>query len=51
MTMDWSATLLELGGGTPHPEYPADGVSLRRVLADPDDTFSRPPHWRRNRLP
>ena len=46
LTMDWSATMLELGGGTPHPDYPLDGVSLARVLADPTDTFARPMHWR-----
>ena len=46
LTMDWSATMLELGGGTPHPDYPLDGVSLARVLADPADTFARPMHWR-----
>jgi arylsulfatase A-like enzyme len=46
MTMDWSATLLELGGGTPHPDHPLDGVSLRSVLADPSATFARPMHWR-----
>jgi arylsulfatase A-like enzyme len=46
LTMDWSATMLEIGGGTPHPDYPLDGVSLARVLADPTDTFARPMHWR-----
>ena len=48
LTMDWSATMLELGGGSPHPDYPLDGVSLARVLADPADTFARPMHWRMN---
>jgi arylsulfatase A-like enzyme len=46
LTMDWSATMLELGGGTPHPDYPLDGVSLRPVLDDPAATFDRPMHWR-----
>jgi arylsulfatase A-like enzyme len=46
LTMDWSATMLALGGGTPHPDYPLDGVSLARVLADPTDTFARPMYWR-----
>jgi arylsulfatase A-like enzyme len=46
LTMDWSATLLELGGGTPHPDYPLDGVSLAPVLADPAADFARPMHWR-----
>jgi arylsulfatase A-like enzyme len=48
LTMDWSTTMLELGGGTPHPDYPLDGVSLARVLADPADTFERPMFWRMN---
>jgi arylsulfatase A-like enzyme len=46
MTMDWSATLLELGGGTPHPEHPIDGVSLAAVLRNPGQTFERPLYWR-----
>ncbi|WP_428001054.1 sulfatase family protein [Acidovorax sp.] len=48
MGMDWSATLLELGGGVPHPQYPLDGVSLARILRDPADTFERPLYWRMN---
>jgi arylsulfatase A-like enzyme len=46
MTMDWSATLLELGGGTPHPDHPIDGVSLAAVLRDSSQTFERPLYWR-----
>ena len=48
MTMDWSATMLHLGGGQPHPDYPLDGVDLRPVLNDPTATFERPLHWRMN---
>ena len=48
MTMDWSATLLELGGTTPHPHYPWDGVSLTPVLHDAHHQFERPLHWRMN---
>ncbi|MDF3822810.1 sulfatase-like hydrolase/transferase [Leptospira sp. 96542] len=48
MTMDWSATLLELGGGQPHPDYPIDGVSLAPVLRDPNHGFERPLYWRMN---
>ncbi|TNF51534.1 MAG: twin-arginine translocation pathway signal protein [Burkholderiales bacterium] len=48
MTMDWSATLLHLGGGQPHPDYPLDGVDLRSVLQDPTHTFDRPLYWRMN---
>ncbi|HSV83871.1 MAG TPA: sulfatase-like hydrolase/transferase [Ramlibacter sp.] len=48
MTMDWSATLLELGGGQPHPAYPLDGVSLAAVLRDPSHSFDRSLYWRMN---
>ena len=46
MTMDWSTTLLEIGGGTPHPDFPPDGVSLQAVLSDASATFERPLFWR-----
>jgi len=48
MTMDWSATLLELGGGSPHAKYKIDGVSLVEVLRDPSHCFERPMFWRMN---
>ena len=48
MTMDWSATMLELGGAQPHAGYPLDGVSLAPVLREPGKTFERPLHWRMN---
>ncbi|MEO8281015.1 MAG: sulfatase-like hydrolase/transferase [Ideonella sp.] len=48
MTMDWSATMLALGGGKPHPDYPLDGVSLQAVLRKPSASFERPLFWRMN---
>jgi arylsulfatase A-like enzyme len=48
MTMDWSATLVELGGGQAHPDFPFDGVSLAPILKSPDVTFDRPMFWRMN---
>jgi arylsulfatase A-like enzyme len=48
MTMDWSATMLELGGATPDAQYPLDGVSLTSVLRDASHQFDRPLHWRMN---
>jgi arylsulfatase A-like enzyme len=48
LTMDWSATMLELGGGTPHPDHPLDGVSLAALLRDPAHRFERPMYWRMN---
>ena len=48
MTMDWSATLLDIGGGKPDPNYPLDGVSISDVLRQPEKTFERPLYWRMN---
>jgi arylsulfatase A-like enzyme len=48
MSMDWSATLLDIGGGQPHPGYPVDGVSLAAVLRQPAQAFARPLYWRMN---
>jgi arylsulfatase A-like enzyme len=48
MTMDWSATMLEVGGASAHPAYPLDGVSLLPVLREPARTFERPLYWRMN---
>lgn len=48
MTMDWSATLLEAGGGQADPAWPLDGVSLLKVLHDPTQRFDRPLYWRMN---
>ncbi len=48
MTMDWSATLLDAAGAVADPRYPLDGVSLLRVLREPDYAFHRPLHWRMN---
>jgi arylsulfatase A-like enzyme len=48
MTMDWSATMLDVGGGLPDPAWPIDGVSLREILSSPKVTFERPLYWRMN---
>jgi arylsulfatase A-like enzyme len=48
MTMDWSATVLDLAGAPADPAYPLDGVSLAPVLRDAGRTFARPMHWRMN---
>jgi arylsulfatase A-like enzyme len=48
MTMDWSATLLGLGGARAPADCPLDGVSLEAVLRDPSLTFHRPLYWRMN---
>ena len=48
LTMDWSATLLELGGAQATPDLPWDGVSLAGLLRDPALTVERPLFWRMN---
>jgi arylsulfatase A-like enzyme len=46
--MDWSATMMALGGANIDVDYPLDGVSLAGVLRNPAHTFERPMHWRMN---
>ncbi|MPM76557.1 Arylsulfatase [bioreactor metagenome] len=48
MTMDWSATMLALGGATPHADYPWDGQSLAPLLHDAAWQAERPLFWRMN---
>lgn len=48
MTMDWSATMLEIGGGKADPKYPLDGVSILPVLRDASYRFERLLYWRMN---
>ena len=46
MTMDRSATMLDLAGVAAHPDFPLDGMSLAPVLRNPNHVFRRPMHWR-----
>jgi arylsulfatase A-like enzyme len=48
LTMDWSATVLDIAGVAAHPDHPLDGVSLAPVLRDPSVRFPRPMGWRMN---
>ena len=48
MSMDWSATMLDVAGVVAHPDYPLDGVSLAPVLRDAAAQFPRPLFWRMN---
>lgn len=48
MTMDWSATMLGLGGARPKPGFSWDGVSMEPVFDDPTTVFDRPLFWRMN---
>jgi arylsulfatase A-like enzyme len=47
LTMDWSATMLDVGGVKAQAEYPWDGVSLHSVLRG-GAAFDRPLYWRMN---
>ncbi|UUX95953.1 sulfatase [Aquabacterium sp. J223] len=46
MTMDWTATVLDVAGVAPAVDHPLDGVSLRPVLTGEGAEFRRPLHWR-----
>lgn len=48
MTMDWSASMIEIGGAVPDAAYPLDGVSLVPVLRDAGTTLERALFWRMN---
>jgi arylsulfatase A-like enzyme len=48
MTMDWSYTLLKIGGGEADPSYATDGVDLTPVLTGQVEEFERPLFWRMN---
>jgi arylsulfatase A-like enzyme len=48
LTMDWSATMLDLGGATAAPSHPLDGVSLKALLHEPTCHTERPMFWRMN---
>ncbi|MGI5392668.1 sulfatase family protein [Streptomyces sp. CA-251251] len=43
---DWTATLLELGGARPDPEYPLDGQSLAGYLLRGEEVPERDLFWR-----
>jgi len=48
MTMDWSATMLDAAGATPHADYPLDGRSLMPLLRDPSVLDEPALFWRMN---
>ncbi|MFC7411676.1 sulfatase [Hydrogenophaga atypica] len=48
LSMDWSATLLEVAAATPHNDYPLDGLSLCPLLDNAEYRFERPMYWRMN---
>ena len=46
VTMDWTATFLELGGAQPDAAYPLDGTSLTGLLLDAEAPPERDLFWR-----
>ena len=46
VTMDWTATLLDLGGARPDPKHPLDGSSLSGYLLDGAPHRQRDLFWR-----
>lgn len=45
-TLDWTATLLDVGGVPPHPDYPLDGVTLLPWLVGGEAPPDRDLLWR-----
>ncbi len=46
ITMDWTATLLAVGGATPDPAYPLDGLDLSPLCRGEPARFDRALFWR-----
>jgi arylsulfatase A-like enzyme len=46
ITMDWTATLLAVGGATPDPAYPLDGRDLSPLCRGEPARFERTIFWR-----
>jgi arylsulfatase A-like enzyme len=46
ISMDWTATLLALGGATPDPAYPLDGLDLSPLWRGGPARFERTIFWR-----
>ena len=46
LTMDWTATVLDIAQAHPPEGHVLDGVSMRPTLQDAQKTFERPMFWR-----
>ena len=46
ITMDWTATMLALGGAVAHPRYPLDGIDLTPLCRGEPARFDRTLFWR-----
>ena len=45
-TMDWTATILSLGGAKPEPKFPLDGIDIMPVLLGKKKEVDRTLYWR-----
>jgi arylsulfatase A-like enzyme len=48
LTMDWTATILDVAGVTPPAHHVLDGISMRGTLDGSGNEFERPMFWRMN---
>lgn len=46
VTMDWTATILSLGGAKAHPDFSLDGVDLMPILTANKKIMDRTIYWR-----
>ncbi|MEZ5535643.1 MAG: sulfatase-like hydrolase/transferase [Thiolinea sp.] len=46
LTMDWTATILDIAGAQLPEGHTLDGVSMQPTLQNPQQTFDRPMYWR-----
>jgi len=46
MTMDWTATILDIADATLPEDHKLDGVSMKPTFTDSLTTFERPMYWR-----
>lgn len=46
LTMDWTATILDIAGAVPPAGHTLDGISLVSTFKNTDATFERPMFWR-----
>jgi arylsulfatase A-like enzyme len=45
-TMDWTATILSLGGGKSNPKFPMDGMDISQILEGKKKAVDRTLYWR-----
>jgi arylsulfatase A-like enzyme len=46
VTMDWTATILAVGGAKPNKDFPLDGINLLPILTSKKQNIERELYWR-----